>query len=223
MDNRVALVTGGTRGIGRVIAQEMRRHGVKVIVLSSKLPMGIVWDDHIKCDLADILSVAGVVDAVVQKFGRLDILVNNAGIQSQDWIDSMAVMLTAPYMLSYDASRVMQDGGHIVNILSTASFQGARNITPYVVAKHGLLGLTRAMAIELAPKIHVNAVAPGLTETDMIADMTPERKEFLKSITPMGRFCTPEEIADAVLFLVNSTAIYGQTITVDGGWLSKNG
>jgi NAD(P)-dependent dehydrogenase (short-subunit alcohol dehydrogenase family) len=114
-------------------------------------------------------------------------------------------------------------GGHIVNILSTAAFQGARNITGYVAAKHGLLGLTRAMAVELAPKIHVNAIAPGITETDMIADMTPERRALLESITPAGRFCKPEEIADALMYILNSTGIYGQTITVDGGWLVKNG
>jgi 3-oxoacyl-[acyl-carrier protein] reductase len=115
------------------------------------------------------------------------------------------------------------DGGHIVNVLSTAAFQGARNIAGYVAAKHGLLGLTRAMAVELAPRIHVNAIAPGLVETDMTKDIPADRRALLESITPSGRFCKPEEIADALMFLVNSTGIYGQTITVDGGWMVKNG
>ena len=89
--------------------------------------------------------------------------------------------------------------------------------------KHGLLGVTRALAIELAPDIHVNAVAPGLIDTDMTKDIEPERRALLESITPAGRFGQPEEIADAVMFLANSTFIYGQTIIIDGGWMCKNG
>jgi 2-deoxy-D-gluconate 3-dehydrogenase len=135
-------------------------------------------------------------------------------------------MVKTPFYMSQLAAGHMlatKRSGHIINILSTSAFQGARNISGYVVAKHALLGLTRAMAVELAPTIRVNAVAPGLTETDMTKDITPERRALLESITPAGRFVQPAEVADAVMFLINSTAIYGQVITVDGGWMCKNG
>ena len=141
------------------------------------------------------------------------------------WREQLELLLTAPFDLSQQAAKYMQahGGGHIVNILSTAALQGARNIVGYVAAKHGLLGLTRAMAIELAPDIHVNAVVPGLTDTDLTGAIEPDRRELLNSITPAGRFGKPEEIADAVMYLVNSTFVYGQTIIVDGGWMAKNG
>jgi 2-deoxy-D-gluconate 3-dehydrogenase len=176
----------------------------------------------------------GVIETVLQKFGGIDILVNNAGsqysnsvldYQKWDYINSFMLMNYTPFVLSQTAARHMlaHNGGHIINILSTAAFQGARNIVGYVAAKHGLLGLTRALAVELAPKIAVNAIAPGLTNTDMTLGIDPERRALLESITPAGRFCEPDEIAAALMFLVNSTGIYGQTITVDGGWMVKNG
>jgi NAD(P)-dependent dehydrogenase (short-subunit alcohol dehydrogenase family) len=186
-------------------------------------------------NLASKYDRDGIVNIVVDDFGGLDLLVNNAGYQNhhsvldyteEEFAHDLELMLTAPIDLSISAATYMlvHDGGHIINILSTSAFQGARNILGYTVAKHGLLGATRAMAIELAPKIHVNAVAPGLVETDMTKSyITPERKAFLESITPAGRFCKPKEIADAVLYLAKSTAIYGQTIVVDNGWLAKNG
>lgn len=167
--------------------------------------------------------------------GGLDILVNNAGNQHHEptlglrrpeWDYQIELMLTAPLDLSQQAAKHMlaNGGGHIVNILSTSAFQGARNIAGYVAAKHGLLGLTRAMAIEWAPLIHVNAIAPGLTDTDMTREnIGPERWALLESITPAGRFVQPDEVAEALMYLVNSTAVYGQTIVVDNGWSCKNG
>ena len=221
LEGKVALVTGGTRGIGKAIYEALEADGCRVVRVSSKT-----------YDLRDPENMRSVVPDVVEKYGRIDILVNNAGRQYiapagvyPFWEESIALMLTAPLILSQYAGTWMlrNGGGHIVNILSTSAFQATRNNIGYVAAKHGLLGITRALALEWAPDIHVNAVAPGLTETDMIADMTPERRAHLESITPSGRFSTPEEIAQAVLFLVTSTNIYGQTITVDGGWMVKNG
>ena len=224
-----ALVTGGTRGIGLAMVRALRAAGHKVAVVGR----GESFDEcdyYLQANLD--YKQHGIIESVVQNLGGLDILVNNAGLQTHspfvecnadDFIEHLTVMLYAPFILSQEAVRHMKGGGHIVNILSVAAFQGARYVAPYVAAKHGLLGLTRAMAIELAPDIHVNAIAPGLTDTDMTKNIEPERRKLLESITPAGRFCEPEEIADALMYLINSTAVYGQVITVDNGWMVKNG
>jgi NAD(P)-dependent dehydrogenase (short-subunit alcohol dehydrogenase family) len=229
----IALVTGGTRGIGAACVRALKQAGHTVAVIGRS-------DDFKDADLymqEDLTSNVGQmlsVEWVIKKLGGLDILVNNAGSQNHasfidydwdDWDYQIKLMLTAPFKMSQEAAHQMlaTSGGHIVNILSTAALQGARNIAGYVAAKHGLLGLTRAMAIELAPKIHVNAIVPGLTNTDMLKDMSPQRRALLESITPAGRFCEPEEVADALMYLVNSTGVYGQTVVVDGGWMAKNG
>ena len=193
------------------------RSGVYVV------PASHPWDLELSSNLINPTMREQIIPQVIDHFGRLDILVNNAGALGLNLHDSLELMVVAPHDLSQRAAGCMLDGGHIVNVLSISAFQGARNISEYIAAKHALLGLTRAMAIELAPKIHVNAIAPGHIETDMLAQMTPERRAFLESITPAGRFGRPEEVADALMYLINSTYIYGQTIVVDGGWLVKNG
>ncbi len=228
----IVLVTGGSRGIGKACVRALKDAGHTVAV-AARHPADC--DLFLQADLSKIYERHGIIRQVVDKLGGLDVLVNNAGAQHHapfvdyfgtDWDQQIELMLTAPFDLSQQAARYMlrHGGGHIVNILSTSAFQGARNISGYVAAKHGLLGLTRAMAIELAPTIHVNAIAPGLTETEMTRQyIAPERRALLDSITPAGRFCAPEEIADALLWLIDTTAVYGQTIVVDGGWLCKNG
>lgn len=209
-----ALVTGASKGIGKAIKLKLEDNGFDVFGLSRE-----------QCDLIEDAEFVT---------GKFDVLINNAGRQLSSPSDvyprdvfrhNLELMAVAPLILSQNLYPYMHEhGGHIINILSTSAFQGARNIVGYVAAKHALLGITRSLAIEWAPEIHVNAVAPGLTDTDMTrAYITPERKAFLESITPSGRFSKPEEIADAVMFLVNSTNIYGQVITVDGGWMAKNG
>ena len=220
------LITGGSKGIGAAFVKLLREQGHTVAVLSRTRAECDYWQE---CDL---LSYSGnAVKDVFEHLDGLDVLVNNAGIQDHckfidqplvKWNEQLNMMLTIPFILSQQFVRLVKYG-HIVNILSVAAFQGARNVAPYVAAKHGLLGLTRSMAIELAPDIHVNAIAPGLTDTYMTSIIEPERRAFLDSITPLGRFCEPEEIAGALTYLINSTAVYGQTITVDGGWMVKNG
>lgn len=226
-----ALVTGGTRGIGLAITQALRKAGHKVAVVgrSEAAPDCDYYD---QVDLSSAIWERDIVNQVIRRLGGIDILINNAGAQEQDAFinykhleDDLDLMVKSPFYLSQYAVRHMlaNGGGHIINILSTAAFQGARNISGYVVAKHALLGLTRAMAVELAPLIHVNAVAPGLIDTDMTSEISTERKAFLNSITPAGRFGTADEVADAVMFLLGNQFMYGQVVTVDGGWMSKNG
>lgn len=228
----ICLVTGGTRGIGKACVKALRDAGHIVVVVARTKADGELF---IQADLSQPTERFGIIRSVVDKFGGLDVLVNNAGAQAHaqflnyntsQWNYQIELMLTAPMDLSQQAARYMlaHGGGSIVNILSTSAFQGARNISAYVAAKHGLLGLTRAMAIELAPLVRVNAIAPGLVTTDMTKEYIPEdRQRFLESITPAGRFGKPEEVADALMWLVNSSYVYGQTVTVDGGWLAKNG
>jgi 2-deoxy-D-gluconate 3-dehydrogenase len=230
-----ALVTGGSRGIGAAMVKTLKDAGHKVAVIA-RSKQAIDCDMYIQRDMLDeMFYPPGIIGLVVAKLGGLDILVNNAGAQHHesaltyplsDWQEQIKLMLTIPFLMSQAAAAYMLEhtGGHIVNVLSTSAFQGARYIPGYVAAKHGLLGLTRAMAVEFAPKIRVNAIAPGLVSTQMTATyIEPERRALLESITPAGRFGEPEEIAGALLYLIQSSYTYGQTIVVDGGWLAKNG
>jgi 2-deoxy-D-gluconate 3-dehydrogenase len=230
----IALVTGGSRGIGAAMVQALRDAGHTVAVIA-RSKQAIDCDMYIQRDLTDeYFYPAGVIEQVVSTLGGLDVLVNNAGAQHHestltysltDWRKQLELMLTVPFVLSQAAAGYMleHNGGHIVNVLSTSAFQGARYIPGYVAAKHGLLGLTRAMAIEFAPKVHINGIAPGLTQTSMVDEYIPaDRRRMLESITPAGRFGQPEEIAGALLYILGASYLYGQTITVDGGWSVKN-
>jgi NAD(P)-dependent dehydrogenase (short-subunit alcohol dehydrogenase family) len=227
----IALVTGGSHGIGAATVKLFKKHRMKVAVVS-RTPVDC--DLFIQADLTKLHDRFRIVDRVVDGLGGLDVLVNNAGAQSQQkavnyegtqFKRDLELMTVAPFDLSQQAAKymLMHNGGSIVNVLSTGALQGARNIVGYITAKHALLGLTRAMAVEFAPKIRVNAVAPGLTETDMTEKMPQERKDFLNSITPAGRFGNASEMAEAIYYLTQSKFVYGQTLVVDGGWMVKNG
>lgn len=228
----VALITGGTRGIGLAMTRAMQVQGIQVAV-AAKSNFEPDCDLYIQADLSKLHERHGIIQRIIDELGGIDILVNNAGAQTQSKFVEYTttqfkydyeLMVAAAFDLSQQAAKWMlsHGGGHIVNVLSTAAFQGARNISGYVVAKHALLGLTRAMAVELAPKIRVNAIAPGLITTDMTSNITLERKTLLESLIPAERFGDAAEVAEALVFLINSSYIYGQTITVDGGWCAKN-
>lgn len=227
----IALVTGGSSGIGLATVQLFRKKKIKVAVVARR---EVDCDFFIQADLTKTHERFKIVDRVIDGLGGIDILVNNAGAQvkqkavtyeATQFRRDLELMTVAPFDLSQQAAKYMlaHDGGSIVNVLSTAALQGARNIAGYITAKHALLGMTRALAVELAPKIRVNAVAPGLVETDMTSVMPQNRKDFLNNITPAGRFGNASEIAEAILYVATAQFMYGQTLVVDGGWMVKNG
>jgi 3-oxoacyl-[acyl-carrier protein] reductase len=240
---RVALVTGGSRGIGAAIADRLARDGFDVVITYSKSADSAkaVVDrllghggraEAIRCDAANAAEAASVVDKAVELFGRLDVLVNNAGIFEVGALDEateesfdrqFAVNVKAPFLAARAAARVMGEGGRIINI---GSGLGERvplpNTSLYGATKFAINGLTRGWARDLGPKgITVNSVQPGPIDTEMNPD-SGDFAELLKSATALGRYGKPEEIADAVAFLASPSSRYitGENLNVDGGWVA---
>jgi 3-oxoacyl-[acyl-carrier protein] reductase len=233
----VALVTGGTKGIGKEIARSFSKKGMRVYVNFSsdrdaaaaarrELPA-----ETVQADVSDQEQVSAMIDAIVQKEGRLDILVNNAGIirdgllmlmPAKNWHRVMEVNLNSVFFCSKAALRPMVGNcwGRIINIISPSALMGRAGQTNYAAAKGGVLSLTRSLAREVARyNITVNAVSPGVIETELTRDMGEKiRREFI-SMIPAGRFGTPEEVARAVSFLASAEAGYitGEYLSVDGG------
>jgi 2-deoxy-D-gluconate 3-dehydrogenase len=194
---------------------------------------------HIGCDLAeaDVARLRAVVAEVVEKLGRLDILVNNAGtthrapalqFREDHWDEVLKVNLKALFFLCQEAGRVMvgQGGGKIVNIASMLSYQGGITVPAYTASKHGVEGVTKALANELAPhNVNVNAIAPGYMLTDLTAPLEadPDRNPAILARIPAGRWGTPEDLKGAVVFLASAASDYmhGAMIPVDGAWLAR--
>lgn len=242
LENRVALVTGASRGIGRAIATGLGRAGAHVIVNfyrhrdMAEETAGLIRSDGggatvVGFDVCDGAKVQEAVAKIVGELGKIDILVNNAGIsrdslfvrtQEEHWRESMEVNLHGAFNCAKAVARPMMKGryGRIVNISSVSAQLGTQGQAAYASAKAGLLGLTRCIARELAPRgITVNAVCPGYIETSMTAEISDQRKSFYQALIPLGRPGTPEEVAEAVLFLVGPGAGYitGQVLNVNGG------
>jgi len=241
-EDRVALVTGAGRGIGRAIAIALAREGANVVVNDLDAHSAEETANEIKAigrgalairaDVSNSTEVSKMVERTIETFKRIDILVNNAGIFSSvpldnmtedEWNKVMNVNLKGVFICSQAAMRFMkkQRSGKIVNLGSLAAkvggiFAGA----DYAASKAGVICLTKSLAKQLAPYgINVNAVAPGVIATEMTKNWPNDVKEnFLRQI-PLGRFGTPEEVAEAVLFLVSDSANYitGTTIDVNGG------
>jgi len=238
----VAIVTGGSRGIGRAIATLLAEDGAAVVVSGRDADrlqrsakelearggavLGVVADAVIRED-ADRL-----VDAAKQRFGRVDILVNNAGVirdgllvrmKDEDWDLVMDVNLRGAFLMTRAATKLMirqKSGGRVINIASTAGAMGNAGQANYSAAKAGLIGFTKATARELAHwSILVNAVAPGLIETDMTAAISPEARAELLAQVPLKRIGTPRDVAEVVRFLAGDSAAYitGQVFHVNGG------
>jgi 2-deoxy-D-gluconate 3-dehydrogenase len=244
IDGKIAVVTGGTKGIGKAIAQCLAEAGADIAVVSRRphpdikkvmLDLGRRYIHH-SADLTKREQTKNVIPAVVQKMGGLDILVNNAGIirrspaaehAEQDWDDTIESDLTAAFILSQAAGRIMlkKGKGKIINIASVLSFQGGLNVTAYASAKHGVVGLTRALANDWASKgVNVNALAPSFFVTSLTEAIRkdPERSKSITARTPAGRWGTPEDIAGAAVFLASpaSDFIHGVVLPTDGGWMA---
>lgn len=244
-DGKVALITGAGRGIGRAIASAFGRagaavaandispDGVEMTVEGVRREGGEAAAFH--ADVSKKMQVQSMIEAVRDSLGRIDILVNNAGVEPHaslltldewDWDRTIAVNLKGPFLLTQSVARVMidqGDGGVIINIGSIAGrAHGLAERSAYAASKMGLLGLTRESARELAAhRIRVNAVCPGVIETEMTADLRQDEammERWLADI-PQGRLGLPEDVAGVVLFLASEAAAYinGQALNIDGG------
>lgn len=231
---RVAVVTGGSGGIGQAIVARLAAAGARVVILDLTKPQVPGPEaGFVVVDLENEASIAAAVARVLQDHGRIDILVNNAGIgglapfleiTSADWRRMIDVNLTGAFLIArHIALHMVEHGrGHIVNITSTSAQRGGRLRAAYGAAKAGLELLTKVMAVELAPLgVQVNAVAPGPVETPMVraAHDQATRSAYGQSI-PAQRYGQPLEIAEAVLFLCSGRADYiqGHILNVDGGY-----
>lgn len=248
LDEKVALVTGSARGNGAGIARELALHGADV-VLTDIDEAGVHSQSRLiesetgrqtRAIVGDISSrseTEAIIDAILKEWGRIDILVNNAGIllrhtvlelTKEEWDRTLSVNLTGSLQASQLVAKHMVEAGSgsIINITSMASELAPPNQTAYCVSKGGLQMLTRAMAVELAPRnVRVNAVAPAVILTEMTRPMydTDDKVARILERIPMGRFGTPTDVAGAVVFLASHLAAYvtGATIFVDGGYMVR--
>jgi 2-deoxy-D-gluconate 3-dehydrogenase len=247
LKEKVAVVTGASRGIGAAIAVKLAQAGAAVLLVSRSAPepetLAALAESgqafrHFPADLSQVANVPAVVAAALANFGRLDILVNNAGIirrapvleySEADWDAVLDTNLKVPFFLAQACARQMVaqgQGGKIINTCSLLSFQGGIFVPAYTAAKHGLAGVTKALANELASKkINVNGIAPGYIRTENTAALQadPNRNNAIVSRIPQGDWGAPEDIAGAALFLASSLSDYmhGHILTVDGGWMGR--
>ncbi|HVQ48903.1 MAG TPA: 3-oxoacyl-ACP reductase family protein [Mycobacterium sp.] len=239
---RVALVTGGTRGIGRAITDRLTRSGVTVAAVYARdaIAAQALSDDAARCgatvtlhqaDVGQPASCQTLVAEVLEQHGRLDYLVNNAGmvteqrlsdVSAEDWHRQLAVNLSSMFFLSQAAlAHMTQQGfGRVVNIGSITALMGSPVQIAYSAAKGGIVGLTRSTARAVARKgVTVNCVIPGSFDTELAAELRFTDRDAVTSMIPVGRWGRPEELAHAVAFLLDDLASYitGAVLTIDGG------
>jgi NAD(P)-dependent dehydrogenase (short-subunit alcohol dehydrogenase family) len=247
LDGKVAIITGGTSGIGRDTAVLFGRHGAKVVLAGRRQADGeetlkqvrAAGGDglFVKTDVAKSGDVEALVKKTVEKFGRVDTAFNNAGIEGtwvpivdqteKDWDELIDINLKGVWLcLKYEIQQMLKqgEGGTIVNMSSVAGLMGTPAAAPYGASKHGVIGLTRTAALEYAhQKIRVNAVCPAVIETPMGERLfgAPEARQWALSKHPIGRFGQPMEIAEAVLWLCSekSSFMTGHYMVLDGGFL----
>lgn len=250
LKGKVAIVTGARRGMGRTHALALAKSGVKVVVsdISQEDCEKVIKEIEnargealaVKCDVSKKAEVEQMLKKTIEKFGRVDILVNNAGIAQfvpflemteEEWDRTLDINLKGYFLCSQAVAKEMvkqKSGGVIINIASVAMGQqgiGFSNIAHYCASKGGIVGMTEALAVELAPyNIRVNAIAPGMIDTPMIEQvkLDPKMLEGLMGRVPLGRVGKPEEVSNLVLFLASEASSYmtGSTVVIDGGWLA---
>jgi NAD(P)-dependent dehydrogenase (short-subunit alcohol dehydrogenase family) len=240
LNGKCALVTGGSRGIGRAIVLGLASNGASVAAcytresedvqrLRSDLDQLDGKSYLTQADVSDAGSVAQLVSEAAERLGRIDVLINNAGVVShrplvdlelEEWRRVLDVNLTGAYLVTKATLPAMPAGGSIVNISSAVGMRGMVGRTHYTASKAGMIGFTRSLCKEVGPRgIRANIVAPGIIETDQVAGLTDEQRQRYGSLAALNRLGRPEEIANLVLFLASdlSSFISGQTINADGG------
>ena len=241
LTDKVAIVTGASRGIGEAIAKQLSSCGAKIILIARNSDQLVAVKEKIISkggiaesmagDVSNLNSFSEIVTNTIDKWGRIDILVNNAGIardniimrmKEDDWDSVMNINLKGCFNGIKSVARPMikNKAGRIINITSVIGQIGNAGQSNYAASKAGIMGLTKSMAKELGSRnITVNAVAPGYITTDMTNELNDEVKEQMKSSIPLGRLGTPDDVANLVCFLASDEAGYitGQTFNVDGG------
>lgn len=238
LKDKVAIITGSSRGIGAATAKLFAIEGAKVVVnykqnkiAAEKVLRSLVGKNHllVQADVSQEDEVKKLVAIVIKKYGRVDILVNNVGeigergwdISVNEWRRIIDTNLTSTWLMTKEVVPVMkkQKAGAIVNLTSTVA-RGVAAILPYSCAKGGVISMTKAFAKELAPEIRVNGVAPSNVQTDMTKSAGSELVELFRQQTPLKRIAVPEELARVILFLASDDASYvtGHVLVVDGGY-----
>ncbi len=248
LHGKIAIVTGGTSGIGRDTAVLFAKAGAKVVVAGRREAEGKETLDlvraaggdglFVKTDVSRAAEVRALVLKTVEKFGRLDVAFNNAGIEGswspiaeqseEDWDRTIDINLKGVWLcLKYEIQQMLKQGGGgaIVNMASVAGLIGSAGAATYCASKHGVMGLTKSAALETARSgIRINVVCPAVVETPMGERLwgTPEAKKFALGLHPIGRFGTPMEISEAVVWMCSDRASFmtGQSLVLDGGFLA---
>jgi NAD(P)-dependent dehydrogenase (short-subunit alcohol dehydrogenase family) len=245
-DQKAAIITGGSSGIGRAAAVALAKQGVKIAIAARRAKEGeetvrLVKEAgsegiFVKTDVANENDVRSLVEKTVKQYNRLDYAFNNAGIEekttplvdqtSEVFDQIMNVNVKGVWLsMKYEIPEMIRTGGGaIVNTSSGAGVVGYPQQPIYIASKHAVLGLTKSAALEYAKSgIRINAIAPGVTETEMVERVDKQLIEHLKSITPIGRIGDPQEIANAVVWLLSDKAsfVLGHTLLVDGGVVSR--
>lgn len=245
--NKVAIVTGGSSGIGRATALAFAKKGVKVVIadwIENEEIIDLIENlggeaIFVKCDVSKSDDVKALIEKTITTFGRLDFAYNNAGIEGtsaptqdcneENWDKTIGINLKGIWLcMKYEIPEMLKKGkGSIVNCASVAGLVGFGGLPAYVASKHGVIGLTKTAALENAKLgIRVNVVCPGVIQTPMIDRLTGKKKESIEQFTglePIGRFGEPEEIANAVIWLCSDEASFvtGLAMPVDGGFVSQ--